>query len=30
VDAVLELVHRDLAEDGRDLALDRLREQRQP
>ena len=28
VDAVLELVHRDLAEDGRDLALDGLGEQR--
>ena len=27
VDAVLELVHRDLAEDGRDLALDRLGQQ---
>ena len=29
VDPVLELVHRDLAEDGRDLALDRLGEQPQ-
>ena len=30
VDEVLEAVHRDLAEDRRDRALDRLRQQRQP